>query len=722
MDISPSLTNAPVWLCIYSILVIGYTFWFYRHTVPVVSSRLKSLLIVLRSVALICIGLLIFELTFDLSRRQTNPASIAVLIDGSQSMEIKDNGRVRADILLDLRREKAYSNFLQQFDVNEYVFSDIIHPSSNNGLDSIQFLGRATDITGAIQSLLEQQQANPIKSILLLSDGSHNTGERPPFGLPAETPPVHTIIIGEKKLKPDLYISRIFTNEITYVDNELPVEVTVCGPGFEGRQVPLRLIQDGRIIDRAEVTLPPDGLEKTIQLRYVPKEDGFHSFSINLAALEGELTTTNNQREVSVRVMKSKMKILIVADAPSADLAFLKRLLIADRNVDLTVRTHRSGSRFYEGTIPSLNELLEFDLLFLLNCPSRRMPREFVSSLSDVLVQHNKPFFLMAGKNVDREALRMLNPVLPFSTPNRIQEIVVHAQITSSGRIHPVLVIEEETESNAHEWQRLPPIYTAWSITGLHPGCQVLIEGRPESVIPRNERSGFPLLLSRHVNREKSLVLMGTGLYRWDLLMWGTGDSNKVLKGFIQNAIRWLAAREEQKPVRGTTDKVVYRSGEKIILTAQVYDAMLQPISNADVTVRMISTDQELMRMNPEGDGKYRLNHRFFDAGLKHAEIEAVYRGQVVGKDTVDFSITSFNPEYLNTQANPELMQSIATHTSGRSGPPDSVAAILSSLQYEPETSVISHSILMYRWPWFLAFIVFILALEWFIRKRKGMV
>ena len=86
------------------------------------------------------------------------------------------------------------------------------------------------------------------------------------------------------------------------------------------------------------------------------------------------------------------------------------------------------------------------------------------------------------------------------------------------------------------------------------------------------QQTEIPFILARHVGDEKSVALLGYGLYRWDLLMWGTGGTHDVIKGFVANTMRWLVTREEEKPVRLSTNKSVYRSGEEIFLTAQVYE------------------------------------------------------------------------------------------------------------------------------------------------------
>jgi hypothetical protein len=93
-----------------------------------------------------------------------------------------------------------------------------------------------------------------------------------------------------------------------------------------------------------------------------------------------------------------------------------------------------------------------------------------------------------------------------------------------------------------------------------------------------------------------------------------------------------------------------------------------------------------------------------------------------MGKDTTKFSITSFNPEFLNTNANPELLQGLADVTGGKSGPPDSLFNIVQAMNFPGRESISTREIELYNLPLLLVVIIVLLSLEWFIRKRKGMV
>ena len=72
------------------IAAIGAAILFYRYTLPSLPLRLRIILSALRSLSLVLIILLLFEPMFRSVNRNNEPPTLAVLIDDTQSMTIKD--------------------------------------------------------------------------------------------------------------------------------------------------------------------------------------------------------------------------------------------------------------------------------------------------------------------------------------------------------------------------------------------------------------------------------------------------------------------------------------------------------------------------------------------------------------------------------------------------------------------------------------------------------
>lgn len=713
---------SPTFAFLSIIIAVGFTIWIYRHTIPPISGFWHFILAFLRSAALILACLIAFGPILHITTKKTREATVGLLIDTSSSMKIRDNGRMRGEMLQNLLRSPELNTLKDRTELRSYFFSDNILPLSEFNPDSIPFDGTATDITQALKALRDERGVTSMACVLLLSDGGHNLGENPVRLSESLGYPIYGVTIGEAGQKPDLILTQSLTNEVTYTGNEVPVEVSLRGPGYGGSRISVQLRMREKILDQRVVTIPPNGLETSLRLNFTPQDLGFQKVTAEISRLEGELTHENNTREFYIRVLKSKLQVLLLANAPSPDLAFLKRLLLADENIHIIARTQKKGGGFYEDLFPPDAELQTLDLFILLDVPSQFTTASEWGRLIKILQQHEKPFLLIAGKEIDIQKLLSIEALLPFYFPKQKTEGLVLPRLTPEGKFHPIVRIDEDWEANAAAWHQLPPLFSSWRFARPKPGCQLLATGISEKFEPSTMGKGFPLIIARHVGQRKSLAFLGHGLYRWDLLMWGVGGTNDVLKGFLSNSIRWLVTREEDKPVRISTNKRIYRAGEEIFFTAQVYDETYHPLERALVMFTLVSPSGEYtLQLADAGNGQYKKTHRVFESGTYRVEGEATLRGRSLGKDEIEFSVSSFNPEFIDTRAHPELMESLARVTGGRSGPPDSLASIVGAMNFQPQTIHSTREIELYSFPWTLALIIVLLSAEWFIRKRKGM-
>ena len=96
----------------------------------------------------------------------------------------------------------------------------------------------------------------------------------------------------------------------------------------------------------------------------------------------------------------------------------------------------------------------------------------------------------------------------------------------------------------------------------------------------------------------------------------------------------------------------------------------------------------------------------------------------LIGEDQGAFSVGSFNAEYLETRMNKLLLQQIAAQTGGRYYETNELSSLLhdiSSLHnFKPRNVSKSAEIEIWNSRWMLLLVIFIFALEWFLRKRNG--
>ncbi len=737
-------------LLILLLAAAAFSYFVYRRTTPPVSNRLRFLLMTLRALSAMLLVLLLFEPILSLTRKKADKPVVAVLIDQSASMGLVDQsdtlpvrrggsasrtqarlrgqagdplrGKVdRRQVLQSLLQSDVFRRRSDEYEMVFYPFAAQLQEGTSSPPDTLHADGDGTDIRGALDELKKKLTDRYFAAVVLLSDGANNLGENPARYASEYGVPIHAVGIGDPSEQRDVLISNFVTNEIAYAGAQIPVEVYIKSSGFEGRRLPVNLTQGNRTLDSKVVELSGGGLEQRVRLLFTPEQEGLFKYEIKLPKLEGELTDVNNTRPFYVKVLKSKLDVLMVAGGPSADFNFLKRSLAADQNVAVQAFVEKDGQFYGRASMPTAEELAKSDAVILLDFPRRTSAPESITRIKSLLAA-GKPLFLIFGKNVDLDKLWQLSDFLPFSAkPAKGSERVVYAAVLPQGMHHPIFRLSEDEVENRERWLELPPIFTILNYAPLHPSAQSLAASDVNRS-PDARRQSLPIIVCQTSGKRKSATVLAYGLWRWDLLMTGVGKSSEAYHRFLQNTIRWLVSQEDSKPVRIAANKEVYRSGEKVKFTAQVYFEDFQPVDGAEVVVQVRDVNETFeLSLKGIGGGRYEGSLEVLQGGDYEFTGSAHLQGRVLGRDQGKFSVEEFNLEFQDTRMNEELLRRIAEESGGAYFTPEEVSRLSERLQFNEKFVVIKNEWEIWNKTPLLITCILLLSAEWLIRKRKGM-
>jgi hypothetical protein len=159
-----------------------------------------------------------------------------------------------------------------------------------------------------------------------------------------------------------------------------------------------------------------------------------------------------------------------------------------------------------------------------------------------------------------------------------------------------------------------------------------------------------------------------------------------------------------------------------------VYNASAEPVNSAQVIVitrqgeRTIETE-----LKPLGNGRYEGSVDGLTTGDYTFTAVAHADGLQLGEDKGRFSVGNLNLEFQDTRMNPQILRQIADaaggeyFTAGNAGVPGLAASILSQSSFAPRTVVRTNDVELWNWRYTLAMIVLLVSVEWFVRKRSGM-
>ncbi len=702
------------------VLAIGISYFVYRKTIPPVSNGWRIVLITLRAGATILVLLLLFEPILSITRRNQEKPVVAVLMDQSASLALVDQNVDRSKVLYDILNSDFLKDRTDKYDKVYYPFSYQLFDGQNAAPDSLDLIGDGTDIRSALAELKERLSEKYFTSVILITDGANNLGENPARYAETYGLPIYPIAIGDPAEQNDVLITNYVVNEIVYAGTKIPIDVYIKSNGFQGNKITVSLLQGNNTLDSQVISLSGTGLEQKIRLHFTPEKEGLFKYEIKLPKLETELTGINNTKSFYVKVLKSKLKVLIISGGPQADYLFLKRTLTDDDNLDVLTSVEKINGAFYQNaTLPSDAQLDKVDCLILLDYPHRTSSRNSINKIKGVLAK-GKPVLFLFGKQVNLDKLWELKDYTPLaSKPRQRPERSVYINILPQGLQHPVFRLTEDELENREKWKELPPVFTNLNSVSLHPKAQTL------AVIDLQRSTGtnLPLIATYSSgSRKKSMAVFAYGLWRWDLLMWGVGKTNEGFQKFIQNAIRWLNTLEDSKLVRISSNKEIYRSGEEVKFIAQVYFEDYQPVDGAEVVVQLTGEKetQELTLENT-GDGRYEGRFQVLEGGDYNFSGTAHLQGRVLGRDSGKFSVEEFSLEYQNTRMNEELLKRLATESGGAYYTADDFGELKEKLDFPEKYVVIKNEWEIWNKIPLLVACILLLSTEWFIRKRKGM-
>jgi hypothetical protein len=705
-------------------IFLGWLSYFvYRHTNPPAPTWLKTILTIFRFLALATVLFILFEPILKLSWQQKEKPIVAILLDNSASMTLKNNGESRAQKAISVLNSELIQNGVKDVNFNYHQFSYKLDPLLIEELDSLNFVADGTDLSASLKQLQEQNINSYLSAIILLSDGINNLGENPIRTAEDINLPIYPVSVGKSVNQKDIVISKITTNQLAYANSEVPVDISVKSTGYNNKKVKVDLLDGSKVMDSKFIELS-DNLESQFRLTFFPQEIGMQKYSIRIPVLKDELTPFNNQKNFFVKVLKSRIKILYFAGGPGPDFSFIKRMLETDPNIEANYWVARKNQGFYQGNFSEdLSKLKNYDCVILQNYPPKNYNDHTISMLKNLLDSDATPLLVIAGNNNNYQKLSELKNYLPFLLPLReYAEFEITPRLSPIGLTHPVTRINDDELKNQTLWQEVPPIFYSLNNVQLYPGSEILLTANAVEKNVRLQNKVLPLIISRKIANSKSMVILGYGIWRWDLLMWGVGKSNLLFTQLLSNSIRWLINKEDNKTVRLTPDQEIYRSGQKISFSCQVYNENYLPLNGAEVRVQIFNekANYEIL-LSSIGDGKYEGELHALEGGEYKYNGSAQYKNILMGSDSGQFSVENLNLEHLQTKIQNDFLKQLATKTGGQFINDSNFVSLEQALKFPLKTRIESREWQLWNKLILLILVILFLSIEWFLRKRSGM-
>lgn len=712
------------------------------------SAKKRSLLISLRGVVYLLLVFFLFSPGAVEKRVTKLRRPLAILVDTSQSMGLpaaqdeprRNKSRIDAvkEKLLE-GKEPLIQRLARDYDLRWYQFSAGLEPITPSSLSGLAARGKGTRL---VESLREAGRDQPA-GIIVLSDGIAN-GESQSLDGSASLPiPVFAVGVGETKGYADLRIADLNFPDFAFRGREMKVDVTIQAHGLSGKTVPLYFNRGRNLVSSRALTIDRDPFEQRLTLSYTPREIGLHSFTISTPPQSGEEITHNNQREFKVEVQRDKIRVLTLSGSPSWNYRFLRMALKQDPFIDLVSFVFlRSPTDSVDvpdnqlSLIPFpideifLEEIKNFDVLIFDDFSHRSYFNViYLEKVRDFVREGGGLGMLGGVRSFDSggygdSPLRDVLPVEIDGKGSYQTGLQWRPALAAPGKAHPITRLLADPRANEEVWKKMPPLTTLNGVARSK--GEVLLLAAPDGA-----GGGPPLLAVGRFGKGRSLALMSDDLWRWNFIAVGERESPQNHLKLVRQAVRWLAREPSFEQVQIGAIGGPRTPGEKMDFKIRVLKDDFTPAAQAALRLRVVGPEGEEIPLEgiPQAEeGEYSAEFTPAKEGPYRVEAEAQLAGRPLGRDRKNFLAAFPYGETEDGRPRPELLRRIAELSHGEFIPIaqwdetslERIAAKLDSVA--PSALEERLEIPLWNSLWIFSLLIALLASEWWLRRKWGLV
>ena len=324
---------------------------------------MKTILILLRSVALVILLLCLLQPIVNLSSAGLREGYIGLLIDNSASMSIRDTeqSRSRGEEATEMLYGEAglIEQLQKNFTLRVFAFDRSARPLPDPGM--LSFAGSKTHTAAAMQQAAEALAGLPFEALVLVTDGVDNSSEDPLLMasvINAGDTPVHVIGVGADMAASDTEISQVSTSGLTVEGGIFEAQITVRSRGYAGRESDLLIEawRRGRCCQENQTgDLTVRSSDTPLQL--TPKHEGAMVYTARLPLQENEMVKENNELPFLVENPRKQVDILYIEGHPRNEYKFIRRAAGTDKALRLKTYLMTGPQKFLRQGIDSSLEL-----------------------------------------------------------------------------------------------------------------------------------------------------------------------------------------------------------------------------------------------------------------------------------------------------------------------------------------------------------------------------
>lgn len=609
---------------------------------------------------------------------------------------------------------------------------------------SVQPVASATNVAAPIASA-SASASRPGAAIVLVTDGQHNSGPSPvqlARLLGKQGVPVYPVSLGADRRAPDIAVVGVEHPDLVFEKDRVRGTVILQDHMPAGQPLLVEVVLDDKTLWNVEL-LTQDVGERRIDFEFslddviqqlggdfdprVTQHAVPLALTARVAPLPSEAEMANNQRVMRLAAMTQKYRLLMIDGRSRWETRYLRNAF--ERDTQWVVSAVVAGPGTADHTLPRGSELhlfpdsrealFAYDLIVFGEVDRSLFAEQELQWLREFVEIRGGGIVLLDGARGHLQQLtdQDLRPLLPVEwNADPLTSKPSEMQLTDVGQRQPALSLTPDATANAVFWKQLPPPRRINSVTAL-PGAEVLVEAVVDSV-PR------PLLVTRLYGAGRVLYLAADETWRWRYKAADTWHQRiwHQLARYVMP--RPFAASDEYLAI--DTGAVSYQQGETAPVRIRLRGLDGKPLVDATVDALLWKDDRVVatttLQPDPAVPGIYQGVTAQLEKGEYRVSVQASGFSQEALKATSRFVVLPRDSgELEESAANLPLLQQMAAESGGVCLREEDIGQLVSLLNPLSQGRITESETLIWQSYWWFASIVGLLAMEWFLRKRAGL-
>ena len=674
-------------LSLFCVITAGiFSFILYRKSKKdsPLSSVQINVLSLLRFFSVFLIMSLFLQLAIQRVKHSKQKPELILGIDNSQSLN-----KFQDEVLFLVDKLKK--------EFKEYEPEILLFDSQTQKNENITFDGKRSNYSEFLNEINQNYLPANIGAVLLLGDGIFNAGTDPVYASNSVTYPIYTVGIGDTTRHTDAAVRKVAVNQTAYLENSFPVEIDLGFVKTAGQIVNLTIQQNNQLVYSKAIRVQSDDYFFTENLSLKPEKEGILNYVVRLEEVNGEQNLANNIHEFSINVISEKQKILILAHGSHPDIAAITAALKDKNNYDFELLTS------YKKDI----NFADYDLVIIHQLPDANQQ---YMALLEKLQQSRRPFLYILGDKTSVPRFNNLQTGIQIQTNNSFENV--------KASINNQFSLFRFDHSKMQGLEKLPPLLTPFGDVTTNPMLEIFAFQKIQSI-----DTDRPLMAFGKIDGQKRGFILGEGLWRWRIHSFLQDRSYQLFDDFVQKTINYLILKtnEDNFNIFYQTE---YAEDASVIMQAELFNQSYELDNSPDVG--MVILDENGQKYNAIFDKtneKYQLDIGQLPAG-KYSFKAQTKLGETEYTESGSFSVNKIQIELIETEANFQVLSQMANKTGGDFSLSKNIDELIiqlkesSNLQTKQIEQQIYREFLSMKWFFFL--ILFLLALEWFLRKFWG--